>query len=208
MPTEEFDILNDEIVSTKRIKDLKNYIIDEDLHQGICKYKELIFEFSYSVKRKSSRISEEYDFQFDSVELSKSKVKLEGHELVVDDSYMHEACKNYMQIEKEIEEKKIREQIEKEEKERWDEFKINNGKKIREWIIPYIDHPFRGHVCPRVSEAVHNGYLDYDIVAYVDHGKCYKCTAFCQFKEHELKTGEHSEKWYELGLDKLNIKYL
>ncbi|MBQ2070218.1 MAG: hypothetical protein II467_04730 [Bacilli bacterium] len=123
---------------------------------------------------------EDSDFEFDDLKKSKSKVKLKGHTLEVEDSYMHEACQNYLQIEKELEEKKIREQIKKEEKERWDEFKKDNGKKIREWIIPYIDHPFRGHVCPRVSEAVHNGILEYWIVSYVDHGKCYRCSAFCR----------------------------
>lgn len=202
LPPKEFEILSDEIINTEQIKSLGFISIYEETHNGVCKFDELIFDFEYKVKN-THTIFEEIDFV--EQKLENTTVILRGHTFQVTSGYMHEACSSYLQKEKEYEDNLIRNQIFEDERKKWVEFRLKHKQELIDWMSPIIENKIR---CSKVINPIKGGYANYRLVESLDRGFCNECRKQCRVKDVVLNRGAHSEKWFELGIDKLNFKYL
>lgn len=197
LPPADFDILSDEIISTITLKTFPYKDNIEDTHQGVCVYNNLEFDFEYKVKRKF------VTGNFEELKREKTTVVLKGHSFEVTHSYMHEACSSYLEKEKEYEDNLIKKQIKEEEEEKWIEFRLQHKQELIEWLSPLVIG-----LCSKVVNSVNGGYPSYDLVESLDRGFCHQCSLMCPVKKPILEKGTHTDKWYKLGIDKLNITNL
>lgn len=210
-PPPEFDIIKDEIIASEPPKLITEHFNYRDIHKGECIYKDKIFDFEYEVIRKNEgyKDNEKDCFcDFENYELGKSKIKQKGHTFIVEDHYMFNACKIYTKKEREKEEEERINNLRKEEEERWIKFRQEHQEDLKEWLIPIINNQVNHPICSSKRSSIENGYVSYGMVKRIDRGLCDYCTGRCIFKEPILENGKHSEEWYKLGIDKLNIMYL
>lgn len=198
-----FEILSDSVSKSQMVKEFADMKVYSDFHSGECQYEDMIFDFEYIITRTWDGFH-----NFEELKRGKSTVVLRGHSFKNEDSYMHEACSRYLDVENRLEQERLMKEKIKNEEEIWIEFRMNHKQELKEWLVPIIENPFRFHPCQRIKNSVLNGYPSYSTVRYLDMGICYGCAGRCQFRENPLARGQHSDKWYELGIDKLNITVL
>lgn len=121
---------------------------------------------------------------------------------------IHEACSSYIDTETKLEQERIRREGEKDEEKIWIEFRMAHKQELKDWLISIVEKQYKSHICQRMKNSVYNGYPSFGFVRALDRGVCYYCSSRCMFKVHVLEGREHTKEWYDLGLDKLNFKYL
>ena len=198
LPPEDFDILTDEI---SRVEELNPYNSIE-FHTGKCVLGNTKYNFEYTVEIKISS----YD-SFKELKRGKSKVTMEGDDFIVEEYYMHEACTIYLAKKQIAEERELIKKEMKLEEDRWTEFRLKHKQELINWLTPSLEACI-GHACERKRWEITSGFISYTTVIQFERGLCTDCAARCGFPKLIPDGKAHSDKWYELGIDKLDIKYL
>lgn len=203
LPPENFDILSDKVVASDKVRELGAFVVFEDRHKGECRLGADHFEFEYSVTRTM-------DGYHDFVDLKRGKavVSMEGHELKKEHMFLHEACNGYLELEQRQEFERLKREGLEKERQVWEEFRAAHEQELKDWLIPILENQYSSRVCRRNADPVLNGTPEFSFVKALDRGYCGHCMSNCQFKEHVLADGEHSDEWYKLGIDKLDFKFL
>ena len=119
---------------------------------------------------------------------------------------MHKACQDYfLHKSYNFDEDLINEKI-KEEEDRWR--KTINEHKTE--LIDYLkDHTWN---CGRVNWRLEKGFIRYSEFRYLEKGICMiggYCASRCLVKnDNYFEYGEHDDFWFDIGLDKLDLKFL
>lgn len=203
LPPSEFDILEDDIIEPVSVEKTTYFTRTVQTHRGVCKFAEHIFDFEYCVE-----ITKSNNMDSTKVSLKDCYVIQKGHTFKNSNRFLHLACKYYSYHENKKLEKEEIARITKEEEETWIQFRLEHQQELKDWLIPLVENPVRFHPCQMYANSVLRGYPYYSFVKALDSGECDLCTRNCRFKETLLENGQHSKEWYEIGLDKLDLKYL
>ncbi len=171
-----------------------------EYHVGECMYGDLKFKFEYeSIDAPSYAQTPNYKCK---------KVVLEGYDFVAESQEsIYEACKTYFERKAIFDERERLKREQKEEEDRWVKFRYKHLQEIKDWLSPILETK-DCIFCQRVRWMLSSGFIDYKTLTEVERGYCNGCTGRCRFPGLVPDGKEHSDKWYELGIDKLDLKLL
>lgn len=205
LPPENFDIITDEVSKVEELND-NGYPISPthpvETHVGQCILGITKFNFEYKLHIYISKFD-----SFKELKRGKTKVVMEGDDFIVEETYMHKACSIYLPKKQIAEERELIKNEMKLEEDRWSKFRREHKQELIDWLTPSLEACV-GHSCDRKRWEITSGFIDYTTVIQIERGFCTDCTARCGFPNLIPDGKEHSDKWYELGIDKLGIKYL
>lgn len=206
VPSDCFDILSDKVsIETRHYLDLPmNRTHPVEIHKGQCIFNERLFNYKYEVK-----IFEGYISGIDYRQRGTCSVVLEGDDFIVENENMHIACAIYDNEKQFANEYELYRTNSGAEQQIWLDFQKKHKQELRDWLTPII---YRGRdllVCRLpVAGLITDGVPPFKLVRSLDQGYCFMCGKGCKVNNILLEGDEHTNKWYELGLDKLNFKYL
>ncbi len=138
----------------------------------------------------------------------KKKVILDGSDFVAESQdSIYDACKTYFEQKARYDEEQRIKKEKKEEERIWIDFRYAHLNEIKDWLSPVLESS-DCIFCKRVRWMLTSGFIDFRTLTQIERGYCGGCTGRCRFPSLVPEGKEHSDKWYELGLDKFDFKHI